>query len=232
MFISTYQKLDKGWQQIEKFVTVFILTAMTFVTFIYTMLNNLYTPFYSLADMVAGDEPSKLEDFLLDTGDMMMDLASSMNWSNRFTAACFAWLIFFCMSYGVRIGGHIGVDALVKLFHRPIQRTLAYIGLGACLLYGGIMLFASLDWVMNFYKLGTFAEDLDRFGVKRWHITMIVPIGFTLLILRYLEIGYKILTHQQDSLGLADEAKDALEEIAQAEHIQLADNNEPSGAQK
>ena len=232
MFISTYQKLDKGWQQIEKFVTVFILTAMTFVTFIYTMLNNLYTPFYSLADMVAGDEPSKLEDFLLDTGDMMMDLASSMNWSNRFTAACFAWLIFFCMSYGVRIGGHIGVDALVKLFHRPIQRTLAYIGLGACLLYGGIMLFASLDWVMNFYKLGTFAEDLDRFGVKRWHITMIVPIGFTLLILRYLEIGYKIMTHQQDSLGLADEAKDALEEIAQAEHIQLADNNEPSGAQK
>lgn len=224
MFISTYQKLDRGWQQIEKFVTVLILSAMTFVTFIYTMLNNLYTPFYSLADWVAGDEPSKLEDFFLDVGDAMMDLATSMNWSNRFTAACFAWLIFFCMSYGVRIGGHIGVDALVKLFHKPIKRFLAYIGLGACLLYGGIMLFASLDWVLNFYKLGTLAEDLDRFGIRRWHITMIVPIGFLLLILRYLEIGYKIITHQQDGLGLADEVKDALEEIAHAEHIELADD--------
>lgn len=230
MFISTYQKLDRGWQQIEKFVTVLILSAMTFVTFIYTMLNNLYTPFYSLADWVAGDEPSKLEDFLLDVGDSMMDLATSMNWSNRFTAACFAWLIFFCMSYGVRIGGHIGVDALVKLFHKPIKRFLAYIGLGACLLYGGIMLFASLDWVLNFYKLGTLAEDLDRFGIRRWHITMIVPVGFFLLILRYLEIGYKIITHQQDGLGLADEAKDALEEIAHAEHVQLADDQE--GAKK
>ncbi|GGZ74392.1 C4-dicarboxylate TRAP transporter small permease protein DctQ [Ignatzschineria indica] len=230
MFISTYQKLDRGWQQIEKFVTVLILSAMTFVTFIYTMLNNLYTPFYSLADWVAGDEPSKLEDFLLDVGDSMMDLATSMNWSNRFTAACFAWLIFFCMSYGVRIGGHIGVDALVKLFHKPIKRLLAYIGLGACLLYGGIMLFASLDWVLNFYKLGTLAEDLDRFGIRRWHITMIVPVGFFLLILRYLEIGYKIITHQQDGLGLADEAKDALEEIAHAEHVQLADDQE--GAKK
>ncbi len=230
MFISTYQKLDRGWQQIEKFVTVLILSAMTFVTFIYTMLNNLYTPFYSLADWVAGDEPSKLEDFLLDVGDSMMDLATSMNWSNRFTAACFAWLIFFCMSYGVRIGGHIGVDALVKLFHKPIKRFLAYIGLGACLLYGGIMLFASLDWVLNFYKLGTLAEDLDRFGIRRWHITMIVPVGFLLLILRYLEIGYKIITHQQDGLGLADEAKDALEEIAHAEHVQLADDQE--GAKK
>ena len=231
MFISTYQKLDKAWQRIEVIVTVLILSAMTFVTFIYTMLNNLYTPFYSLADWIAGDEPSALEDFLLNTGDTMMDLASSMNWSNRFTAACFAWLIFFCMSYGVRIGGHIGVDALVKVFHKPIQRTLAYIGLGACLLYGGIMLFASLDWVYNFYKLGTLAEDLDRFGVKRWHITMIVPIGFGLLILRYLEIGYKIFTHQQDTLGLADEAKDALEELANAEHIQLADDKVNQGAQ-
>ena len=230
MFISTDQKLDRGWQQIEKFVTVLILSAMTFVTFIYTMLNNLYTPFYSLADWVAGDEPSKLEDFFLDMGDSMMDLATSMNWSNRFTAACFAWLIFFCMSYGVRIGGHIGVDALVKLFHKPIKRFLAYIGLGACLLYGGIMLFASLDWVLNFYKLGTLAEDLDRFGIRRWHITMIVPVGFLLLILRYLEIGYKIITHQQDGLGLADEAKDALEEIAHAEHVQLADDQE--GAKK
>lgn len=224
MFISTYQKIDNYWQIIERIITVLILSAMTFATFFYTMLNNLYTPFYSLADMVAGDESSKLEDFFLDTGDMIMDLATSMNWSNRFTAACFAWLIFFCMSYGVRIGGHIGVDALVKIFHKPIQRTLAYIGLGACLFYGCIMFFASLDWVINFYKLGTLAEDLDQFGVRRWQITMIVPIGFFLLILRYVEIGYRIITHQQDGLGLADEAQDALDEMAHAEHVVLADD--------
>lgn len=229
MFFNIYQAFDRGWQRLEKIITVLILTAMTFVTFIYTMLNNLYTPFYSLADWVAGDEPSRLEEFFLDVGDTMMDLATSMNWSNRFTAACFAWLIFFCMSYGVRIGGHIGVDALVKVFQKRTQRTLAYIGLGACLLYGGIMFFASLDWVYNFYNLGTLAEDLDRFGVKRWHITIIVPIGFLLLILRYLEVGYKIFTHQQDMLGLADEAKDALDEIANAEHVELATE---SGAKK
>ncbi|GGZ94998.1 TRAP transporter small permease [Ignatzschineria ureiclastica] len=223
MFLRTYQWFDKAWQKTEIVVTVVILSAMTFVTFIYTMLNNLYTPFYHLADWVAGDEPGFWEDLFLNIGDWMMDLATSMNWSNRFTAACFAWLIFFCMSYGVRISGHIGVDALVKLFNQKVQRTLAYIGLGACLLYGGIMLFASLDWVLNFYKLGTYAEDLDRFGIRRWHITMIVPLGFLLVIIRYLEVGYRIWTHQQDTLGLADEAKDAIDEIATAEHIKVAD---------
>ncbi|WP_077928835.1 TRAP transporter small permease [Wohlfahrtiimonas populi] len=210
MFIKAYRFMDKLWQKTEIFMMVFILTAMTLVTFIYTMLNNLYMPFYKLADWVAGEEESKLENFLLDAGDYMMDLASSFSWSNEFTKACFAWLIFFCMSYGVRVGGHIGVDALVKVFNTTTQRILAYLGLGACLAYGAIMLYASIDWVMNFYNLSTMAEGLDRFGIMRWQLTIIVPIGFFLLMWRYLEIGYRIVTHQQNSLGLADEAADAL----------------------
>lgn len=210
MFIKAYRFMDKLWQKTEIFMMVFILTAMTLVTFIYTMLNNLYMPFYKLADWVAGEEESKFENFLLDAGDYMMDLASSFSWSNEFTKACFAWLIFFCMSYGVRVGGHIGVDALVKVFNTTTQRILAYVGLGACLAYGGIMLYASIDWVMNFYNLSTMAEGLDRFGIMRWQLTIIVPIGFFLLMWRYLEIGYRIVTHQQNSLGLADEAADAL----------------------
>lgn len=210
MFINAYRFMDKLWQKTEIFMMVFILTSMTLVTFIYTMLNNLYMPFYKLADWVAGEEESKLEIFFLDAGDYMMDLASSFSWSNEFTKASFAWLIFFCMSYGVRIGGHIGVDALVKNFNTTTQRILAYVGLGACLAYGGIMLFASIDWVLNFYNLSTLAEGLDRFGIMRWHITVIVPIGFFLLMWRYLEIGYRIVTHQQNTLGLADEAADAL----------------------
>ena len=210
MFIKAYCFMDKLWQKTEIFMMVFILTAMTLVTFIYTMLNNLYMPFYKLADWIAGDEESKLETLLLDSGDYMMDLASSFSWSNEFTKASFAWLIFFCMSYGVRVGGHIGVDALVKVFNTTMQRILAYVGLGACLAYGAIMLYASIDWVMNFYNLSTMAEGLDRFGIMRWQLTIIVPIGFFLLIWRYLEIGYRIVTHQQNSLGLADEAADAL----------------------
>lgn len=210
MFIKAYRFMDKLWQKTEIFMMVFILTAMTLVTFIYTMLNNLYMPFYKLADWVTGEEESKFENFLLDAGDYMMDLASSFSWSNEFTKACFAWLIFFCMSYGVRVGGHIGVDALVKVFNTTTQRILAYVGLGACLAYGGIMLYASIDWVMNFYNLSTMAEGLDRFGIMRWQLTIIVPIGFFLLMWRYLEIGYRIVTHQQNSLGLADEAADAL----------------------
>ncbi|WP_432784594.1 C4-dicarboxylate TRAP transporter small permease protein DctQ [Oligella sp. MSHR50489EDL] len=211
MFINAYRTMDRLWQKTEKFLIVFILSAMTLVTFFYTMFNNLYVPFYGLGgwfvDTAAGD-------FFDAIGDFIMDTATAFNWANEFTAICFAWLIFFCMSYGVRVGGHLGVDALIKMFNTRTRRILAFIGLTACLLYGGIMLYASLEWVHTFYKYGTLTNGLDRFGIARWHVTIIVPIGFALFIIRYLEIGYRLITGQQYDLGLANEAKDAVEELA------------------
>ena len=38
----------------------------------------------------------------------------SFVWALEVTTVLFAWLIFIGMSYGVRVGAHIGVDALVK----------------------------------------------------------------------------------------------------------------------
>lgn len=210
MFMDFYRRMDIIWQKTEKFLIVFILSAMTLVTFIYTMLNNLYVPFYGLGGMFMD---SGLGNFFDAVGDFIMDSASALNWANEFTAVCFAWLIFFCMSYGVRIGGHIGVDALVNLFSTRTRRILAFIGLSACLLYGFIIFYASLEWVYTFYIHGTLTNGLDRFGIARWHVTVIVPIGFLLFIIRYLEIGYRLIKGEQDSLGLADEAKDALEEL-------------------
>lgn len=217
MFKDLYRRADQIWQKIERFLIVFILSAMTLVTFVYTMLNNLYVPFYNLGERYMD---SGLGNFFDAIGDFIMDSAASFNWANEFTAICFAWLIFFCMSYGVRIGGHIGVDALVNKLGSRNRRILAFIGLGACLLYGFIMLQASLDWVKTFYDLGTLTNGLDRFGVARWHVTIIVPIGFALFIIRYLEIGYRLITGQQDSLGLANEAQDAIDELGQQQSIE------------
>ena len=211
MFINIYRKMDQAWQKLEKFLIVFILSAMTLVTFIYTMLNNLYVPFYNLGGRFMD---TGLGDFFDAVGDFIMDTAASLNWANEFTAVCFGWLIFFCMSYGVRIGGHIGVDAIVNLCQTRTKRILAFIGLSACLLYGIIMFLSSLEWVHTLYQNGTLTHGLDRFGVARWQVTIIVPLGFILFIVRYLEIGYRLIKGEQDTLGLANEAKDAVEELA------------------
>ncbi len=43
--------LARVWARLEEGLIAFLLAAMTLVTFVYVVLNNLYTLFYDLADL-------------------------------------------------------------------------------------------------------------------------------------------------------------------------------------
>lgn len=197
--------LRRAWDHFEEGFIAFLLAAMTLVTFVYVILNNLYTAFYSL-----GDRFPSSEDLFFAMGDFVIGLAQSMTWSTALTKALFAWLIFFGLAYGVRTAGHIGVDALVKLAPRHVQR---YIGVLACLFcigYAVLFTVASFHWIAALLTADIGAEDLGHFGVKQWHIGMIVPIGFAMVFIRFAEILVRILRNEQTGLGLADEAAEAV----------------------
>ena len=196
--------LDHLWRRLEEGVIACLLAAMTLVTFVYVILNNLYTLFYSLGDYFGGNEA------LLAIGDFILDLAQTMTWSIALTKALFAWLIFFGLAYGVRTAGHIGVDALVKLARKPVQRIIGLIACLCCLGYAGLIAVASFDWMSTLFTAGIGAEDLGHYGIKQWHITLIVPFGYTMVFIRFLEIFVRILRNQQTGLGLADEAAEAM----------------------
>ena len=197
------------WDRFEEGFIVFLLAAMTLVTFVYVILNNLYTLFYAVGEYFS-ERSEGASEFFYGIGDFVLDIVQSMTWSNALTKALFAWLIFFGLAYGVRIGGHIGVDALVKLASRPTQRLIAIV---ACLFglgYAGLLTVASFEWISTLMSAAIGADDLGQFGIKQWHIGVIVPIGFALVFIRFMEILVRILRNEQVGLGLADEAADAM----------------------
>ena len=206
--------LRRAWEHFEEGFIAFLLATMTLITFAYVILNNFYTLFYWLGDYFGGHEA------LLAIGDFILDLAQAMTWSNALTKALFGWLIFFGLAYGVRTAGHIGVDALVKLASKPVQRIIGIIACLACLGYAGLIAVASFDWVHTLFNAGIGAEDLGHFGIMQWHITLIVPFGYAMVFIRFLEILVRILRNEQTGLGLADEAADALKINEHGEHKQ------------
>jgi C4-dicarboxylate transporter DctQ subunit len=205
--------LRRVWDHFEEGFIAFLLAAMTLVTFVYVILNNLYTLFYNLADRWPAASES-----LFAIGDSILEMAQAMTWSISLTKALFAWLIFFGLAYGVRTAGHIGVDALVKLATKPVQRVIGLIACLACLGYAGLIGVASFDWVRTLFIAGIGAEDLGHYGIQQWHITLIVPFGYAMVFIRFLEILVRILRNQQTGLGLADEA---------AEAMKLTEHDEP-----
>jgi C4-dicarboxylate transporter DctQ subunit len=205
--------LRRVWDHFEEGFIAFLLAAMTLVTFVYVILNNLYTLFYNLADRWPAASES-----LFAIGDSILEMAQAMTWSISLTKALFAWLIFFGLAYGVRTAGHIGVDALVRLATKPVQRVIGLIACLACLGYAGLIGVASFDWVRTLFIAGIGAEDLGHYGIQQWHITLIVPFGYAMVFIRFLEILVRILRNQQTGLGLADEA---------AEAMKLTEHDEP-----
>lgn len=193
------------WGKMEEVMIALSLALMTIVTFIYVLFNNLYSPFYDLADAY----PS-LESLFLPIADFSITIAQEMTWSVALTKLFFAMLIFFGASYGVRTAGHIGIDAVVKKFSTPIQRRISIVACLACLIYAAMIAYASIEWVSAMFRAKIGAEDLQHFGIQLWQIGLIIPIGYGMVFMRFAEIFVRLLKGQQSDLGLADEAKDAM----------------------
>ena len=205
--------LRRLWDHFEEAFIAFLLGSMTLVTFVYVILNNLYTLFYNLADRWEG-----ASELLFAIGDIILEAAQAMTWSNALTKALFAWLIFFGLAYGVRTAGHIGVDALVKLAPKHIQRVIGVIACLCCLGYAALIGVASFEWVQTLFTAAIGAEDLGHYGIMQWHIGLIIPLGFALVFIRFAEILVRILRGQQTGLGLADEAAEAVKLTEHEEH--------------
>lgn len=132
---------------------------------------------------------------------------SGFTWAQELTTILFAFMIFIGISYGVRVGAHIGVDALVKLFTPKVRRIVSIIAVLFCLVYAGMVIYGSFQYVMKMRKIGIELEDLP---IPIWAVRAILPVGFLLLVLQFLPVLTNLLRGKSDHLHLADEVAEAL----------------------
>jgi len=128
-------------------------------------------------------------------------------WALEATTYLFAWLVLFGMSYGVRVGSHIGIDAVVKLMGPRGQRIAGFAAAVLSIVYAVILLIGSINYIDSLHTMGVEAEDIP---VERWILGIILPIGFALLGIRLAEAAWRILRGEQRTLQVGDEGTEAL----------------------
>ena len=126
---------------------------------------------------------------------------TSLIWSLEATTYCFAWLVLIGMSYCVRTRAHIALDLLVKRFDDRIRRLVGLLAIAVCLCYSLLMFYGSSILVQRLYWLGNEARDLP---VARWLLTIILPFGFALLTLRFVQLGLGIWRGEMEGLGMIE----------------------------
>ncbi len=130
----------------------------------------------------------------------------SFVWALEVTGVLFAWLIFVGMAYGVRVGAHIGIDALVKTLGARTQRAVAIVVALLCIVYASIFTAGGYLYVHKIYDVGILMQDVP---IPQWIPRVILPLGFLLLTFRYLQALYRLATGKEAHL-IGDEVEDAL----------------------
>jgi C4-dicarboxylate transporter DctQ subunit len=154
----------------------------------------------------------------------------------EFTRILFAWLILFGMSYGVKIGSHLGVDAVIRLLPKPLFRAAAVFGALCGVAYALTLLWSewlhifgldtrggAIDYWSKMYKIGIGLDDLrypdyiiENFGTKervqRWIAYLILPIGLALFLFRCVQAAWQIITGEREMMIAAHEAEDLVAE--------------------
>lgn len=130
----------------------------------------------------------------------------SFVWALELVTYLFAFLIFFGMSYGVRVGGHIGVDALVKSLPPAKARVVATVATLLCMVYAAIVFYGGWIYVAKMIDIGILAQDLP---IPQWVPRLVLPLGYGFLFFRFGQLLYQLLRGKEVHL-LGDEVEEAL----------------------
>lgn len=173
-------------------------------------------------------------------------------WIQELTLTLCGWFVLFGMSYGVKVGAHIGVDAFVKHLSPKAKKVTSLVTALICLAYCGLFLKGSWQYLSQMYQIGVPMEDINfpKFllnsldpdfawntlkidvedgAVPIWLSQSILLIGFSMLTWRFLELFIAILRNQVSGFQFADEAKESMHLIDEgAQQVQQAqtDNKE------
>ena len=162
---------------------------------------------------------------------------SNILWALELTVFLFAWLVLLGMSYCVKITSHLGVDAVVNMVNPKARRVMTLLAVAACLAFSLLLLKGSVDYWWKFATKASFLEtnDIPMPGflqfladsmnegeayekLPRFIPYAALPIGMTLLTLRFLQAGWRVLNGTQDLLIVSHEAEEMVaESTAEAE---------------
>jgi len=109
-------------------------------------------------------------------------------WALELSVYMFAWLVLLGVSYAVKVGVHLGVDAVLALVGPKTRRVMGLVSAAACLIFVFLMLKGAWDYWANFANLPDTTGRWfplgfdDNFRPKGWYetsdIPMIAPLNF------------------------------------------------------
>lgn len=153
-------------------------------------------------------------------------------WALELTVFLFAWLVLMGMSYGVKKHVHIGVDVVINAVPPGARRVMAIIAVLLSLTFAVLLMIGAWNYWYPFASdrawletddipipdfmqfLATWMNEGERYEkLPRWIPYLALPLGVGLLLLRMLQMTWKVLTGELDRIIASHEAEELMDEL-------------------
>ncbi len=138
-------------------------------------------------------------------------------WSQELTLHMSAWLVLFGVSYGIKVGSHIGVDVLVKVLPPVPRRIVGGIAVVACLCYCGLFIQGAWIYLSKLRMIGIELEDM---AIQKWIAHSILLIGMVMIAIRLLLLLWAIIQGKAEGFSQVDEAQESMHLIDEVKQAQ------------
>lgn len=156
---------------------------------------------------------------------------SNILWALEATVFLFAWLVLLGVSYCIKTTTHLGVDAVLNIVSPAARKAMTILAVLCCLAFSLLLLKGSWDYWWLFAAKRSFLEVndipmpdfLQFFAVwlnegeayeklPRFIPYFALPLGMALLLYRFLQAGWRVLTDKQTLIIASHEAEELVEE--------------------
>lgn len=161
--------------------------------------------------------------------------ATNILWALETTVFLFAWLVLIGASYCVKIGAHLGVDVVLAALSPGLRRVFGLVASAACLLFCVLLLKGAWDYWIPFATTRAWYETDDIImpgfmqfladwmnegepyeKLPRFIPYFALPLGMTLLTLRFAQAAWRIFNGTQETLIASHEVEEMLEDLTHA----------------
>ncbi|MDH5517103.1 MAG: TRAP transporter small permease [Gammaproteobacteria bacterium] len=130
-------------------------------------------------------------------------------WVLELVQYLFAWVVLIGAAHGVKVGVHLGIDIMLERMSKQNRKITLLVAVACCIFFVGFVDYHSFVYTFKIYQWGDFTEDLQ---IPQWIPYLSIPIGLSLMLYHFLNLGWEIFTDQRDNIHTS-EAHAAMEEM-------------------
>lgn len=110
---------------------------------------------------------------------------ASLSWPEELTRYCFVWSTFIGISYSIRRGTMLKIDAILSMMPKGMQKIIVVLTELIVLVFFGYLLFNSVEVVTGIYASG---QKSPAIGIPMYIIYSCTIVGFSLAVLRSFQV--------------------------------------------